>query len=251
MEQSRCAGSPSSGKRFLLAAQHNCAGQGQVAGSLHPSGAEPKWCGNPPHPKTKIPLPSSFDGQPRAPCPALWLANGGDPVVPGGRGGRGQAPMLGCSRHFRLRVPSQLARLEQRHMKYDDFLLERRREGGEGGRTACSSGGLHAGGCREDWPERSAGCGDAAPRGWPRAPRSLTGRMRLPPRWAGRRWQPGDAAVGCQAWGPAAMGDPAPLAPMEELAPRCPLGSVPRMGRRRCAVPGSRGLSFSGGLGFG
>lgn len=48
-------------------------------------------------PNTKTPFPSSLDGKPCALGPRLWFANSGDPVVPGGTGGSGQAPMLGCS----------------------------------------------------------------------------------------------------------------------------------------------------------
>lgn len=65
------------------------------------------------HQKPLFP-PSSFGGQPRS------------AVCSSGTGGSAGAGLLLT---FPLRVPSQLARLEQRHMKYDDFLLKRRRRG--------------------------------------------------------------------------------------------------------------------------
>lgn len=99
---------------------------------------------------------------------------------------------------FPPRVPSQLAGLEQPHMKYDDFLLKRRRRGrGREDRwlpMVCMPGAAR----------RTGRSGAAAPRGWPLAPGSLTRRMSLSPRWAGMA--PGEAAAGArpgdtQLWG--------------------------------------------------
>lgn len=135
-------------------------------------------------------------------------------------------------------------------MKYDDFLLKRRRGERAGGPLAPD--GLHAGGCRKDWPQRSVVSGAAAPPGM--APCSLlpdqedaiateVGRVLLAPGEV-----LGDAAVGCQAWEPITPG------PLWESWLHVVLGELSHAWGHRCfAVLGFGGLSFFfwGGLWFG